>query len=306
MSELFPPVFSLLTWNLFKWKGVTVHDWPGEREAGMIKTVASLLPDILCTQETSPEYLDAILGEHASYKCVLPCDDAIRECSSATDPIRNSPFQSSNLRYRRANTAADETFSGWLDEGNIIFRSDKFEYVSHGAVDVGLEEAEPRRPKRRLFWVRLRPRIEKNSKTFLVSTAHLTWEGGSQAEQMAPFPSERCAQAEKIIKALEALKGSQNEPVVFCGDMNDSWHVPFKMRGAGFMAYDLLLNLPSEITHPARPCFHEERIPSQTRDWIFSKNVKPVLGRVCSNMVLGLNRHPSDHFPVFCVYEVPI
>lgn len=306
-SPCFPNVFSVMSWNLFKWKGVTVHDWPDERETGIQKTVRSLKPDIICTQETSPEYLDAILGENSEYKCILPSDDVMKSCAHVTDPIRPSPYLSKHLRYRRANVDDNkESFTGWLDEGNIVFRSDKFHYVSHGIVDVGIEAAEARNPKRRLFYLRLKPKISPASSSILVTTAHLTWEGGSVQEQAFPFPSERCVQACRIITALQELR-LRDEPVIFCGDMNDSWHVPFKMREAGFSSYDMILNLPTEITHPARPCFHEERIPSQTRDWIFSsKELVPVLGRVCSNMVLGLSRHPSDHFPVLCLYEVPI
>lgn len=300
----FTQVFSVMSWNLFKWKGVEVHDWPGEREIGMKKTIASLNPDIICTQETSPEYLDAIFGVNAHYRCIVPSEAVVRECCQSRDAVRKIPFSPKNFYY--PNSANEETFTGWLDEGNIVYRSDKFQYVSHGVVDVGLEEAEARRPKRRLFWLRLCA----NNRTILVSTAHLTWEGGSVVEQAAPYPSERSAQASKIIAALNQIrlndeKNGHAEPVIFCGDMNDSWHVPFKMREAGLFAYDLLLNMPSEITHPARPCFHEERVPSQTRDWIFSSSLKPLLGRVCGDMVLGLNRHPSDHFPVFCIYEVP-
>lgn len=293
--------FTLMTWNLFKWKGVQVHDWPGERANGMRATIASLAPDIVCTQETSPEYLDTILDCNESYKCVLPNDTVLKENLHVTDPVRSEPFSARHLRYRRGDNTSDESFPGWLDEGNIIWRSDKFTYVEHGAIDVGIEESEPRKPKRRLFYVRLSH--NPSGKIFLITTAHLTWEGGSGQEQRPPhFTSERCKQALRIVGELEKL-AKPDEGIIFCGDMNDSWHVPFIMRDSGLLAYDFQLNLPTEITHPARPCFHEERIPSQTRDWIFSKNLKPILGRVCSDMVLGLSRHPSDHFPVMCVYK---
>ena len=55
MDGPFSAVFSLMTWNLFKKSGVSVVDWPGDREEGMKRVVASLVPDILFTQETSPE-----------------------------------------------------------------------------------------------------------------------------------------------------------------------------------------------------------------------------------------------------------
>lgn len=296
-------MFSVASWNLFKWKGVTVHDWPGERQKGMHATIASLMPDIICTQETAPEYLDTILECHKEYKCIVPSDSVLKANLSVTEPVRDQIFFAKNLRYRRGNIDNDSTtFVGWLEEGNIIWRSDKFSYVSHGAIDVGIEESEERRPKRRLFYVYLKQNL--TGKTLLVSTAHLTWEGGSGKEQMPPyFTSERCKQATNIVNALSELDAVDG--IIFSGDMNDSWHVPFIMKKAGLMAYDFALNLPTEMTHPARPCFHEERIPSQTRDWIFSngKNLKPILGRVCGNMTLGLNRHPSDHFPVMCIYD---
>ena len=295
--------FSVVSWNLFKWKGVEVHDWPGERAKGMHATIISLCPDIICTQETAPEYLDTILDCHESYECVLPTDAVLKQNLSVTNPVRSEPFLARHLRYRRGNLGAEETFPGWLEEGNIVWRSDKFTYIEHGAVDVGIEESEPRKPKRRLFYVKLSH--NSSGKVFLISTAHLTWEGGSGQEQLPPhFTSERCKQAVKIVHAIKKLANNSDQGVIFCGDMNDSWHVPFIMRDAGLLAYDFILNLPTEITHPARPCFHEERIPSQTRDWIFSKNLKPILGRVCSNMVLGLSRHPSDHFPMMCVYSL--
>ena len=171
-------------------------------------------------------------------------------------------------------------------------------------MDIGIEASEARKPKRRLFWVRLQP---KNSvTTLLVTTAHLTWEGGSGKEQDTPYTNNRTAQADSAIRAISELK-NENEPVFFCGDMNDSWHVPFLLRDkAEMISADFALNLPTEPTHPARPCFHEERIPSQTRDWIFaSKNLTPILSRVCSEMTLGTGVHPSDHYPVFSVYIVP-
>ena len=288
---------------LFKWKGVTVHDWPNERQAGMHATVQTLLPDILCTQETAPEYLDTILDCHDAYKCVLPDDTTVKENLSQTDPVRKEPFLAKHLRTRRGNLGSENDSEGWLEEGNIVWRSDKFDFVSHGTVDVGIQDAESRKPKRGLFFVRLRPRIP-HAKSILVSTAHLTWEGGSGTEQIPPYTSERCAQARRIIDAIKTVR-QQDEPVILCGDMNDSWHVPFMMRDNGLHAFDFLLKTPTEMTHPARPCYHEERIPSQTRDWIFSDRLKPIMGRVCGNMTLGLNRHPSDHFPVLCVYEVP-
>lgn len=282
---------------------MTVHEWPTERQKGMHTTISSLQPDIICTQETSPEYLDTILDCHESYKCILPDDSNIKDNLSVTDPVRSEPCHARNLRYRRANDPSCETFHGWLEEGNIIWRSDRFDYISHGAIEVGIEAAEPRKPKRRLFYVWLK---EKSSgKNILVSTAHLTWEGGSGKEQVPPnFTNERCRQALNIVTSLKQLS-EDDGCVIFCGDMNDSWHVPFIMRDNGFLAYDFHLNLPCEISHPAQPCFHEERIPPQTRDWIFSRKVKPILGRVCGNMTLGLNRHPSDHFPVFCVFQSP-
>jgi endonuclease/exonuclease/phosphatase family metal-dependent hydrolase len=300
MSEF----FTILTWNLFKWKGVEVHEWPGERQKGMHATISSLRPDIICTQETAPEYLDTILDCNTMYKCIIPDDASLKANLEATEPVRPAPFLAKHLRYRRgqSKTGDVEAFPGWLEEGNIVWRSDKFDYVAHGAIDVGIEKSEARRPKRRLFYVKLFHKT--TGQTVLVTTAHLTWEGGSGKEQMPPyFSSERCKQALNIVHELGSIAGPDDK-VIFCGDMNDSWHVPFIMRDAGLLAYDFQLNLATEMTHPARPCFHEERVPSQTRDWIFSKNIRPILGRVCADMVLGLSRHPSDHFPVMCVYEL--
>jgi endonuclease/exonuclease/phosphatase family metal-dependent hydrolase len=292
-----------MSWNLFKWKGVTVHDWPGERQKGMHSTINSLLPDMICTQETAPEFLDTILDVHEAYRCILPNDEVMGVCLRTCEPVRTEPFQARNLRYRNGNDKNSEDFAGWLDEGNVVWRSDKFDYVSHGAIDVGIEASEARKPKRRLFFVYLREKL--SGQTILVSTAHLTWEGGSELEQSPPyFTSERCKQALNIVGELKKLAVAE-ESTIFCGDMNDSWHVPFIMRDNGFLPYDFILNLPSEISHPAQPCLHEERIPPQQRDWIFSRNIRPILGRVCGNMTLGLNRHASDHFPVFCVYQVP-
>lgn len=294
------PWFKLVSWNLFKWKGVEVHDWPGVfRKQGMEKTITSLAPDIICTQETAPEYLDTLLGVNPNYRCILPGNDVLK-AGCEIGPSRQSPFLPLHLRYRRANSG-EESFSGWIDEGNIIFDSSKFEYVSHGAEDVGIEESEERKPKRRLFWVRLR--ILASDKTILVATAHLTWEGGCVSEMAFPFPHIRKQQAMRIIESLGQIR-SEDEPIIFSGDMNDSWHVPFTMRENGFIASDFALALPTEPTHPAQPCFHEERIPAQTRDWIFSKGdqINPILSRVCSNMILGLNGHPSDHFPVCSVF----
>ena len=300
IESSFPHVFSIMTWNLFKWKGTEVHEWPGKREAGMAKVFLSLRPDIVCTQETSPEYLDTILGTNGVYQCVIPSDEVIRR---QTHTSRETPFLSKHLRYRRGN-ASEETFEGWLDEGNVVWNSAKFSYIKHGAVDIGIEESESRKPRRRLFWVRLRPNGAFS--TILVTTAHLTWEGGSGTEQVPPYTNTRTAQAIRAIEEMSRIR-YENEPVFFCGDMNDSWHVPFVLRDKGEMvSADFVLNLPTEPTHPARPCYHEERIPSQTRDWIFaSKNLTPIISRVCSDMTLGTGVHPSDHYPVFALYIVP-
>ena len=268
----------------------------------MSKVAVSLRPDIICTQETSPEYLDTLLGTIADYNCVMPEDGVIRRL---THTLRDSsPYHSKNLRYRRGNTSPEE-FEGWLDEGNIIWNKSKFSYVSHGAIDIGIEESESRKPKRRLFWVRLQP--FGSSTTILVTTAHLTWEGGTGREQLVPFTNTRTMQATRALEQIALLRSGLDEPVFFCGDMNDSWHVPFLVKEKGeLVSADFVLNLPTEITHPARPCFHEERIPSQTRDWIFaSKNLTPILSRVCADMTLGTSIHPSDHYPVLALYIVP-
>ena len=304
MSNNFQPVFSVMTWNLFKWKGVQVHDWPGERKEGMRKTIDSLKPDIICTQETAPEYLDTILSTDERLRCIVPTDEIVHANLAMTGSTRSAPFHSDIVTARRGNSGKGESekFEGWLEEGNILWRSDKFEYKQHGSVDVGIQDAEGRKPKRRLFWVRLRV-LDGSARTVLISTAHLTWEGGSGKEQVPPYTNERTAQAARIVDALRGIV-HPDEPIVFTGDMNDSWHVPFLMREAGLVSHDFILNLPTEITHPARPCFHEERIPSQTRDWIFTNGgLRPILGRVCSDMVLGLSRHPSDHFPVFTIFQ---
>ena len=300
-KQPFRQVFTVMSWNLFKKKGVTVADWPGEREAGMRGALTSLLPDILCTQETAPEYLDTLLGVHNMYACIVPCEEVLRQNTQHLGDVRVTAFQPEHLVSRRGNSDGEESFDGWLEEGNILWRSDRFTYLSHGAIDIGLESAEARRPKRRLFWVRLKCA----STTLLVATAHLTWEGGSGTEQTTPFPNTRSAQAVAALGALASLRSCPDEPVIFAGDMNDSWHVPFLMKQGGYLSPDFQLNMPSEITHPARPFFHEERIPSQTRDWIFSANLTPVLTRVCANMVLGVSAHPSDHFPVLAVFQVP-
>lgn len=299
-------VFTVLTWNMWKWKGVTVHDWPGDRELGMRKTIESLQPDIICTQESSPEYLDTVLGVSKEYNCIVPEDGIMKTNFSGTHPVRSEPFRATHIRYRRGNAGNQETFEGWLEESNIIWRSDRFNYVFHGSVDVGIQATEARLPKRHLFWVRLALKDDPQT-TILVSTAHLTWEGGSGKEQNPPFTNERSAQAKRIVEQLNLLRSSQEEPVIFTGDMNDSWHVPFIMRDAGYLSHDFLLNLPSEVTHPAHPCVHEERIPSQTRDWIFSNGgdrLRPILGRACGNMTLGINRHVSDHYPVMTVFRL--
>jgi endonuclease/exonuclease/phosphatase family metal-dependent hydrolase len=306
MSEQY---FSVLTWNLWKWKGVKVHDWPGDRQLGMSKTIESLSPDIICTQELSPEYLDTILETCPDYKCIIPTDMVLKTNLSATEPVREKEFHAKNLRYRRGNNKNDESYEGWLEESSIIWRADKFVYLDHGSVDVGIGETEERKPKRQLFWVRLSLKDCMN-KTILISTAHLTWEGGSGREQEPPFTNERSAQAMRIGTALMSLRKNVSEPMILTGDMNDSWHVPFIMRDKfGLQSHDFLLNLPTQVTHPARPCFHEERIPSQTRDWIFSNpgtggTLRPVLGRACSDMTLGINRHVSDHAPVLAVFKI--
>ena len=215
-----PPFhFTVMTWNLYRLQGFRVHDWPGERRDGMCRAITKLCPDVLCVQENAPEYLHAILKANRFYKTIVPCPGVVNDASRC-GPARPQTFDEESkhpvLKHSRANpihydveaknasssctcTGKTKCFIGWLDEGNILWNENRFQYQDHGLIDIGLEQAEERGPCRRLFWVLLNS-IPASSETIpipiIFATAHFTWQGNS-TEAATPYPNVRIDQAHR-------------------------------------------------------------------------------------------------------------
>ena len=85
-----------------------------ERTESIQKLLHLHQPDILCLQElreTTRDLIDQTLSDHSR---------------------------------------VDDSFAGWIGEGNIYFNSKMFELKQYGAENIGMYEAD-----RRLFWTRL-------------------------------------------------------------------------------------------------------------------------------------------------------
>ena len=193
-----------------------------------------------------------------------------------------------------------DDFEGWQLEGNIYWNCDKFSMVQYGVADIGIVQ-----PLRRLFWVLL----TANSSTagqLLVATAHYTWEG--HVEERKSELNVRKQQAHRTVTALNDLLselGNPHLPILFMGDLNESYHPRRILHEAGFIDCFAELRLPVPITHPQRPSApHEDILGDVTLDWIMqNKYARPILATAIKNMLCSNGYVVSDHCPVMCIYE---
>ena len=224
--------FSVLTWNVWKKGGIEVHDW--ERRKPVLQSVARhFQPDIICLQEASEESIGAIMEALPHHKRVLgdgPC---------------------------------------WATEGSILYDGRLFSADGNGAELVGMEyEAlEGGRPERRLLWARLVCICDGRS--FLVSTAHLTWQGscGNVGIGIEPMenggPNPRIAQAAACATQLDRLAGPPDGrlPCLLMGDFNEGFVIQRPLEAAGFVDCLPLNSSPSPTPTP------RERGPGSFATW---------------------------------------
>lgn len=228
--------------------------WP-ERKDAFEQFFTYHQPDILCLQEFSPEtrdVLDSLLPEHER---------------------------------------VDDTFQGWISEGNIYFNTTLFEAVEYGAEDVGLLEED-----RRLFWVRLRPRFSTESKIF-AATAHYTYAG--HPVETAGGGNPRLVQARNTLRVIQELT-AEDEAVLFMGDLNEPIHPIQVFREGGLCDSFNALGRHTRFTHPASPTY---QTAPQSLDWIFHRGpIRPMTSEVVDFYHNDLA--PSDHKAVLATYQL--
>jgi endonuclease/exonuclease/phosphatase family metal-dependent hydrolase len=262
---------SIMTFNLWQTLNSPAN-WPQRRQP-MIECLKTFTPDVLCVQELHPLF-----------------DQVIREALPTHSSVRDD-------------------FMGWTHEGNIYWNANLFESIDYGTVDIGMKE-----PLRRLFWVLLKVKSSEQAveepevkRQILVTTAHYTWEG--HIDERQTDRNLRKSQARLTGAALHDLKGKFNDPalpVLFMGDLNESYHPRRILREAGFVDCFNALRLPPPATHPQRPSQPQEDILSDASlDWIMHNNfARPILANVLRNLICTGGHVVSDHCPVMCIYEI--
>lgn len=184
----------------------------------------------------------------------------------------------------------EDSFQGWVDEGNIFWNTKLFTLIEHGAEPIGIFEE-----FRRLFWVRLQPQ-DPAASPLLVATAHYTWPGNTMEKQRAVNP--RVEQAHRTLVALEQL-ADLDTPVLFMGDLNDFVHPLRILRDGGLTDCFAALGRSPQLTHPAEPT--AQGTPS-TIDWMLHRG--PLMPMTCEvvDFFVG-DMAPSDHKPVLATYR---
>ena len=185
----------------------------------------------------------------------------------------------------------DDPRDGSTREDNIFWDAGLFEAVEHGTVDINILV-----PSRHLFWVRLR--IADTDSTMLVATAHFDWVGNTR--ELTERLNVRVEQAERTVEALDGL-ASDDEPVLFMGDLNDDSHPLAVLREAGFADSFAALSRAPVPTHPALPL--NGIPPPRTYDWMLHRGpIRPLLTSVIDAHAGDLPG--SDHRPVATTYRI--
>jgi len=197
------------------------------------------------------------------------------------------------------------TEEGWMSESAIYYSLALFQSVhSFGLED--LKMVGDYHKNRGLFWARLQTR---DGLHVFVSTAHLPWVGSQ--EEVSTGINQRVAPCHLINSHLQRLvKIEEDALVVFGGDLNEDFHPPRILAGAGnpmgltelFQALDCV----PPTTHPVRPSsLQEESRPERTIDWLFYR--ARATGRpLCAMAKSTRGGHPpaSDHLPVIGVFDI--
>lgn len=183
---------------------------------------------------------------------------------------------------------------GWSHESSIWWDAGQLTEVQHGACDIGIGVDEIHRD-RRLFWVRL---ADSDGVTIVISTAHFCFPGTQR--ELEEHVNPRIAQSEAAAAALAEL-AAPDEPVLFMGDLNESWHVLRVLHAAGLQDSYTALGVVPPPTWPTVPTWGEPTAP-WVIDFQFHRGpVRPLTTEVVDFFAGDIA--PSDHRPVVTTYE---
>jgi endonuclease/exonuclease/phosphatase (EEP) superfamily protein YafD len=184
----------------------------------------------------------------------------------------------------------EDPFPGWTREGNIYWNTELFELVTYGAEPIEIIEQ-----YRRLFWVRLRLR-QAPEQTLFVSTAHYTYQ--YHPRELATEQHLRIPSARKTLIAINQL-ATADEPVLFMGDLNDTWHPITILTEGGLTDCFTALGQIPRVTYPAYPT---AKSPQQTIDWMFHRGpISPMVADVIDFFEGDIA--PSDHRAIITTYR---
>lgn len=185
----------------------------------------------------------------------------------------------------------NDPFKGWTRESNIYWNPSLFEPLEHGTEEIGLLEQ-----WRRLFWVRLRPKLTAGP-PLLVATAHYTWPGNSKERRDGI--NVRIAQALNTVEALNRL-ADPSSPLLFMGDLNDHY-LPLKvLQKAGLIHCFAALGRIPQVT---RPAFPTDAHTPEVVDWMLHRGpLQPMTCDVVDFFVGDIA--PSDHKPLLATYRL--
>lgn len=195
-----------------------------------------------------------------------------------------------------AHSRVVDDFPGWERQSNLWWRNDAFQYLEHGAEDVGILDEGAR-----LFWVRLRSTANPEQ-TLVFSTGHLTWPG--HLTERDSGINQRVPQALAVVLNLRRIAGESS--CIFTVDINDIGGANWELGNGGFLDTFSALHRHSPATHPVIPSGFKDEIgtgmsplasPSKAIDWIFFRGA--LISRT-SEVVEFFHRGiaPSDHYPV--------
>lgn len=195
-------------------------------------------------------------------------------------------------RFLDGHSRVDDDFQGWSGGSNIWWNRSLLARVEHGHEDIGNPDGD-----RHLFWVRLEPRSTDRGSTFVVATAHLVWDDFPDPER---GPTIRRAQAEQIRIALRRA-AVDDEPVILLGDLN---HLGSDLPGLERAGLRDCFEVLGVERPPTQPIVEYENVVTLPRavDRIMARGrIRPTEAAVPQGD-LSLPP-PSDHLPVFAIYE---
>eukprot|EP00668_Euglena_longa_P005071 GGOE01005950.1.p1 GENE.GGOE01005950.1~~GGOE01005950.1.p1 ORF type:complete len:1120 (-),score=225.69 GGOE01005950.1:754-3888(-) len=176
----------------------------------------------------------------------------------------------------------------------ILWNANRFRMLEFGVEVVGPWDPQP------LIWARLEWSTGSAFATVLVLNMHMSWPGNPYEVQTACSP--RVGQTNDTLAFIAALN-RPNEPVLVCGDFNDTYQVPRIFNAAGFRDCFGERNRAAPPTWPSEGACIVHHRGSQTLDWIFTKN------NIVAHRVQVVDfRHegitPSDHLAVYAEYSI--